>query len=68
MRTGKRFYPHIVRTMWATEYLKETQDFQTAATMLGDQLRTVIATYYDVVHKEQIPKASAFLDKKLHTG
>ena len=43
MRTGKRFYPHIVRTMWATEYLKETQDFQTAATMLGDQLRTVIA-------------------------
>ena len=68
MRTGKRFYPHIVRTMWATEYLKETQDFQTAATMLGDQLRTVIATYYDVVHKEQIPKASAFLDKKLRTG
>ena len=68
MRTGKRFYPHIVRTMWATEYLKETQDFQTAATMLGDQLRTVIASYYDVIHKEQIPKASAFLDKKLHTG
>jgi hypothetical protein len=68
MRTGKRFYPHIVRTMWATEYLKETQDFQTAATMLGDQLRTVIATYYDVIHKEQIPKASAFLDKKLRTG
>ena len=68
MRTGKRFYPHIVRTMWATEYLKDTQDFQTAATMLGDQLRTVIATYYDVIHKEQIPKASAFLDKKLHTG
>ena len=68
MRTGKRFYPHIVRTMWATEYLKDTQDFQTAATMLGDQLRTVIATYYDVVHKEQIPKASAFLDKKLRTG
>jgi hypothetical protein len=68
MRTGKRFYPHLVRTMWATEYLKETHDFQTAATMLGDQLRTVIATYYDVVHKEQIPKASAFLDKTLRTG
>ena len=68
MRTGKRFYPHLVRTMWATEHLKATQDFQTAASMLGDQLRTVIAIYYDVVHKEQIPKASAFLDKALRTG
>jgi hypothetical protein len=68
MRTGKRFYPHIVRTMWATEYLRETQDFQTAASLLGDQLRTVITTYYDVIHQEQIPKASAFLDKKLRSG
>jgi hypothetical protein len=68
MRTGKRFFPHIVRTMWATEFLRETQDFQTAATMLGDQLKTVIDAYYHVVHKEQIPKASNFLDKKLHTG
>ena len=59
MRTGKRFYPHLMRTIWATEYLQETQDFQTAATMLGDQLKTVIDTYYDVVHKEQIPKASS---------
>jgi hypothetical protein len=68
MRTGQRFYPHLIRTIWATEYLQATQDFQTAATMLGDQLQTVIKTYYDVVHKEQIPKASAFLDKQLRTG
>jgi Phage integrase family len=68
MRTQKRFFPHIVRTMWATEFLRETQDFQTAATMLGDQLKTVIDTYYHVVHKEQIPKASNFLDKQLRTG
>ena len=68
MRTGKRFFPHIVRTQWATEFLKETQDFQTAATMLGDQLKTVIDAYYHVVHQEQIPKASNFLDKQLRTG
>jgi hypothetical protein len=68
MRTGKRFFPHIIRTTWTTEFLRETQDFQTAATMLGDQLKTVIDTYYHVVHKEQIPKASTFLDKQLHTG
>jgi hypothetical protein len=65
MRTGKRFYPHLIRTIWATEYLQKKQDFQTAATMLGDQLQTVIKTYYDVVHKEQIPKASDFMDETL---
>ena len=68
MRTGKRFYPHIVRTMWATEYLKETQDFQTAATMLGDQLRTVIATYYDVVHREQHPQSQRFSGQEAAHG
>ena len=57
-----------MRTIWATEHLKDTQDFQTAASMLGDQLRTVITAYYDVVHQEQLPKARAFLDKALRTG
>jgi hypothetical protein len=61
LRTGQRFYPHLIRTIWATEYLEATQDFATAATMLGDQLRTVIQTYYDVVHKGHYPKARAFL-------
>ena len=57
-----------MRTMWATEFLQETQDFQTAATMLGDQLKTVIETYYDIVHKDQHAKAKAFLGTALHTG
>ena len=30
-RTGQRFYPHLIRTIWATEYLEKTQDFATAA-------------------------------------
>jgi hypothetical protein len=68
MRTGKRFYPHLIRTIWATEYLRATQDYATAATMLGDTLAVVIKTYYHIVHEEQHAKAKAFLDGALHTG
>ena len=25
MRTGKRFYPHLIRSIWATEYLEQTR-------------------------------------------
>jgi hypothetical protein len=68
MRTGQRFYPHLIRTIWATEYLEKTQDFATAATMLGDTLGTVMKTYYDIVNKDQHAKARAFLGTALHTG
>jgi hypothetical protein len=68
MHTGQRFYPHLIRTIWATEYLEATQDFTTAATMLGDTLAVVMKTYYDIVHKDQHAKAKAFLGTVLHTG
>ena len=66
MRTGQRFYPHLIRTIWATEYLTATQDYATAATMLGDTLAVVMKTYYDIVHKDQHAKAKAFLNTALH--
>jgi hypothetical protein len=66
--TGQRFYPHLIRTIWATEFLQKTGDFTTAATMLGDTLQVVMATYYDVVHKDQHAKARAFLGTALQTG
>jgi hypothetical protein len=68
MRTGQRFYPHLIRTIWATEFLEKTQDFTTAATMLGDTLAVVMMTYYDIVHKDQHAKAKAFLGTALHAG
>ena len=68
MRTGTRWFPHMIRTTWATECLEKTQDFQTAATMLGDTLEVVMKTYYDVVNKDQHAKAAAFLSTALHTG
>jgi hypothetical protein len=68
LHTGQRFYPHLIRTIWATEYLTATGDFTTAATMLGDNVQTVMKTYYDVVHKDQHAKAKAFLATALHAG
>ena len=68
MRTNQRFYPHLVRTIWATEYLKKTQDFTTAAVLLGDTVEVVMKTYYDLVHKDQHAKAKAFLSEALHAG
>jgi integrase len=66
-RTGKRFYPHLIRTIWTTEYLKsqEAPDFVTAAEMLGDEVGIVMRTYHDVVRKDQEAKAKAFLGTAL---
>jgi hypothetical protein len=68
MRTGKRFYPHLIRTIWATECLKQTRDYTLAATMLGDTEQMVIKTYHDVLDEDQHTKAKAFLGAALHVG
>ena len=68
MRTGKRFYPHLIRTIWATECLKQTRDYTLAATMLGDTEQMVIKTYHDVLDEDQHTKAKAFLSAALHAG
>lgn len=67
MRTGKRFYPHLVRTIWATEYLTSTPapDWTTAAVMLGDKVSTVMARYHDLEDSAHHPKASDFLSRVL---
>jgi hypothetical protein len=62
---GKRFYPHLIRTIWATWWIEKTQDYSTAATMLGDTLKVVLATYYHLDIKQQQAKASAVLSKEL---
>ena len=69
-RTGQRFYPHLARSIWATEFLlsDKAPDWMTAAVMLGDKVGTVMASYYDLVDQAHHAKASAFLDKKLHAG
>jgi hypothetical protein len=61
MHTGQRFYPHLIRTIWATEYLEKTQDFTGAAVLLGDTVAVVMKTYHDVVNRDYHAKARAFL-------
>jgi hypothetical protein len=68
LRTGKRFYPHLIRTVWATEALEKTRDVQMTATMLGDTPHTTMKTYYDVNVKDQRAKGKAFLASALHAG
>jgi hypothetical protein len=43
--TGKQMNIHLVRDVWATEFLIDTQDFITAADILGDRIETVLERY-----------------------
>src|SRR5215510_3835084 len=43
--TGVNLHPHLIRTIWATEYLKKTGDLYRAAVMLNDKLETVVKNY-----------------------
>jgi len=45
--TGKPWHPHIVRTVWATEWIRDKHpgDFYGAAITLNDKLQTVIDRY-----------------------
>jgi hypothetical protein len=43
--TGKYWHPHNVRSVWATEWIRNGGDFYKAAYMLNDKLETVIASY-----------------------
>ena len=60
-RTGKRFYLHLVRTIWATEYISATRDFTTAAYMLGDEVQTVLRQYQEIFAEEHVSRAQDFL-------
>src|SRR4029434_698968 len=40
-RTGKRFYPHLARSIWADEWMHQGGDPDTAAAVLNDSLQTV---------------------------
>ena len=59
MRTGQRFYPHLVRSIWASEFLERTGDFTTVAGLLGDQVSTVMAAYYDIIRPAHHAKSQS---------
>jgi hypothetical protein len=64
-RTGKRFYPHLIRTIWATEFIQRTGDFTTAAFMLNDRVETVLARYQEINEAVHAQRASQFIQTML---
>ena len=62
--TGKYWHPHIIRTVWATEWIRNGGDFHTAAIMLNDRLETVIATYSHLLEEDVAEKAYQHIDKR----
>ena len=58
--TGKRFYPHRIRHIWASEYISQTQDYEGAAEALGDNLNTVFQRYYYLKKEPVKQRLSAF--------
>ena len=67
--TGQRFFPHMIRSIWGSEYLDDHPgDFTTVAEMLGNTVPVVIKTYYDVVPKAQQAKASTWTSEKFARG
>lgn len=57
-----RFYPHLIRTIWATEYLTaHPGDYDTAAYMLGDSVQMVMQRYKELPARNQQKRGSQFL-------
>ena len=67
--TGKHWHPHIIRSVWATEWIRKTHgDFYTAAMMLNDKLETVIAHYAHLLDEDVAEKAYRLLDERNSQG
>jgi site-specific recombinase XerD len=63
--TGKFFHPHIIRSIWATEWIRDTHgDFYTAAIMLNDRLETVIANYAHLLEEDVAEKAYQLIEER----
>jgi len=42
----KRFYPHLIRTMWPTELSNTGEDIRAVAYMMNDKIETILRKYY----------------------
>jgi len=63
--TGIAMNPHMVRTIWATEYIKATRNFIDAAYMLGDTVETVLKSYAKLLDEDCEKRAKAWLSRTL---
>jgi hypothetical protein len=66
--TGQCWHPHITRTVWTTEWIRNSGDFHTAAVMLNDRLDTVIARYTHLLEEDVAQKAYKLIDARHGQG
>jgi len=64
--TSVAMNPHMIRTIWATEYIKATRNFIDAAYMLGDTVETVLKSYAMLLDEDCEKRAKAWLSKTLN--
>ncbi len=62
---GIAMNPHMVRTIWATEYIKSTKNFIDAAYMLGDKVETVLHSYAHLLDEDCGKRARSWLSTVL---
>ena len=65
--TRKFFHPHLVRSIFATEYIQDTGDFYGAAVLLNDSLKVVIDKYAHLMERGVTQKTDGWLNKKIRT-
>jgi hypothetical protein len=63
--TGKRFYPHLIRTIWATEAILEGETIDTVAFWLNDRIETVWRDYHELLSREHLRRGQAFATRSL---
>jgi hypothetical protein len=62
-RTGKRCYPHLLRTLWVSEFFTAGGKPATAAFMLNDTPQTALQKYYEFMDANHLQEASMFSQK-----
>ena len=62
-RTGKRCYPHLLRTLWVSEFFAGGGKPATAAYMLNDTPQTALQKYYEFMDANHLQEASTFSQK-----
>lgn len=63
--TGIAVNVHMIRTIWATEYIKATRNVIDAAFMLGDTVETVLKNYAKLLDQDCGKRASEWVAKTL---
>ena len=62
-RTGKRCYPHLLRTLWVSEFFAAEGKVGTAAYILNDTPQTALQKYYEFMDANHLQEASMFSQK-----